>query len=50
MPTKLVFGRPPKFNESEKVFIYKTSEGKLTITNKVSSRDIAKKFSNEFRI
>ena len=41
-------GRPPKFSEDEKDFIYKTSEGKLTITNKVSSRDIAKKFSKEF--
>ena len=41
-------GRPPKFSEDQKDFIYKTSEGKLTISNKVSSKDIAKKFSKEF--
>ena len=41
-------GRPPKFQELHKDFIYKTSEGKLTVSNKVSSRNIAAKFSSEF--
>lgn len=35
-------GRRPKFQESQKD-LYKTSEGKLTVSNKVSSRDIAYK-------
>lgn len=39
-----IMGRPLKFDECEKDFIYKTAEGKLNISNKVSSKDIAKKF------
>ena len=45
---KKKMGRPPKFNQVHKDFIYNTSEGKLTILNKVSSRNISEKFSKEF--
>ena len=41
-------GRPLKFDKEQLDFIYKTSEGKLTIENKVSSRDIAAKFYKKF--
>ena len=34
-------GRPEKFTEEEKNFIYNTSEGKLTVINKTSSRNIS---------
>ena len=40
--------RPPKFTDEQKDFIYKTSEGKMTIINKVSARNIAIQFSNKF--
>ena len=45
---KKKMGRPPNFNQTHKDFIYNTLEGKLTISNKVSSRNIAEKFSKEF--
>ena len=41
-------GRPEKFTEEEKNFIYNTSEGKLTVVNKISSRNISSQFSNKF--
>ena len=41
-------GRPPKFTDEQKDFIYITSEGKMTIINKVSSRNISIQFSNKF--
>ena len=41
-------GRPLKFEKEHLDFIYQTSEGKLTIENKVSSRDIAAKFYRKF--
>ena len=41
-------GRPPKFTDEQKDFIYKTSEGKMAIINKVSARNIAIQFSNKF--
>ena len=41
-------GRPLKFEKEHLDFIYQTSEGKLTIENKVSSRDIAAKFYKKF--
>ena len=41
-------GRPPKFSEEQKEFIYQTAEGKMTIINKVSARNIAFQFSNKF--
>ena len=41
-------GRPLKFSEEENEFIYKSSEGKLTILNKSSSRNIAKLFEEKF--
>ena len=41
-------GRPPKFSEGQKEFIYQTAEGKMTIINKVSARNIAFQFSNKF--
>ena len=40
--------RPEKFTEEEKNFIYKTSEGKLSVINKTSSRNISSQFSNKF--
>jgi len=43
-----IIGRPPKFYEKQKEFIYKAAESKMTIINKVSSRNIALKFSNKF--
>ena len=41
-------GRPLKFEQEELDFIYNESEGKLTIENKASSRDIAAKFYKKF--
>ena len=41
-------GRPTKFEQEELDFIYKTSEGKLTVENKVSSSNIAAKFFKKF--
>ena len=41
-------GRLKKFSEDQKKFIYGESEGKLTILNKSSSRNIAKKFNEKF--
>ena len=41
-------GRPQKFSEAQKEFIYKSSEGKLKIINKASSRNIAWKFSEKY--
>ena len=41
-------GRPENFNEEEKNFIDKTSEGKLTVINKTSSRNISSQFFNKF--
>ena len=41
-------GRPLKFSEEENEFIFKSSEWKLTIVNKSSSRNIAKLFSKKF--
>ena len=41
-------GRPPKFSEKQKEFIYETAEGKMAIINKISARNIAFQFSNEF--
>jgi len=41
-------GRPPKFNTEHKNFLYESAEGKLTIINKVSSRNLAVKFEEEF--
>ena len=41
-------GRPLKFEQEEIDFIYNESEGKLTIENKASSRDIAAKFYKKF--
>ena len=45
-PKKL--GRPLKFSEEENDFIFKSAEGKLTILNKSSSRNIAKMFQEKF--
>ena len=36
-------GRPPKFNEEHKKFLFESAEGKLTIVNKVSSRNLSSK-------
>ena len=41
-------GRPLKFDQEQIDFIYNESEGKLTIENKASSRDIAAKFYKKF--
>ena len=41
-------GRPFKFSEKQKEFIYKKAKGKNTIINKISARDKAFKFSNKF--
>ena len=41
-------GRPPKFSEKQKEFIYETAEGKMAIINKISARNIAFQFSNKF--
>ena len=41
-------GRPLKFSEEENDFIFKSAEGKLTILNKSSSRNIAKMFEEKF--
>jgi len=41
-------GRPPKFNDEHKKFLYESAEGKLTIINKVSSRNLSSKFEEEF--
>ena len=41
-------GRLTKFQEEQKEFIYQTVDGKMTIINKVSARNIAFQFSNKF--
>ena len=41
-------GRLQKFNNTHKEFIYKEAEGKLTVANKASSRNIASKFHDKF--
>ena len=41
-------GRALKFSEEENDFIFKSAEGKLTILNKSSSRNIAKMFEEKF--
>ena len=41
-------GKPPKFTDEQKDFIYKISKGKMTIINKVSAKNIAIQFSNKF--
>ena len=41
-------GWPPKFSDEKKEFIHETSEGKMTIINKVSARNNAIQFSNKF--
>ena len=46
IPKKM--GRPKKFSEEQKNFIYGESEGKLTILNKSSSRNISRKFKEKF--
>ena len=46
VPKKM--GRPKKFNEEQLDFIYKNAEGKLTISNRASSRNIATKFFEEY--
>ena len=46
-PKKL--GRPPKFSDEENEFIFTSSEGKMTILNNSSSRNIAKSFEDTFK-
>ena len=41
-------GSPPKFNDNHKNFIYKESEGKLTVVNKAFCRNISAKFQKTF--
>ena len=41
-------GRPKKFSDEQKNFIYGISEGKLKILNKSSSRNITKQFQEKF--
>ena len=41
-------GRPPKFTKEQKEYLYKKSEGKLTVLNKVSTRNLAEDFQKEF--
>ena len=45
-PKKL--GKSLKFSEEENDFIFKLAEGKLTILNKSSSRNIGKMFQEKF--
>ena len=47
IPKKM--GRPKKFTDEQKDFIYKASEGKLTILNKSSSRNITKQFNEKYK-
>lgn len=47
MPKKM--GSPRKFNDKLKNSIYNLSEGKLTIGNKVSSRNISEQFREKFK-
>ena len=46
VPKKI--GRPKKFSDEQKNFIYGISEWKLTILNKSSSRNITKQFQEKF--
>ena len=46
-PKKL--DRPPKFSDEENEFIFTSSEGKMTILNNSSSRNIAKLFEEKFQ-
>ena len=41
-------GRPPKFSEEQKEYIYQMSDGKMTIIHNASSRKIANQFENKF--
>ena len=45
VPKKM--GRPKKFSDEQKNFIYGISEGKLTILNKFSSRNITEQFQEK---
>ena len=42
-------GRPPKFTEEQKEYLFNKSEGKLTVLNKVSTRNLALDFKREFK-
>ena len=46
VPKKM--GRPKKFSDEQKNFIYGISEGKLTILNKSYQRNITKQFQEKF--
>ena len=41
-------GRPPKFRKEQKEYLISKSEGKLTVLNKVSTRNLAIDFEKEF--
>ena len=41
-------GRPPKFTKEQKEYLISKSEGKLTVLNKVSTRNLAIDFEKEF--
>ena len=41
-------GRPPKFTKEQKEYLINKSEGKLTVLNKVSTRNLAIDFEKEF--
>ena len=42
-------GRPSKFTNEQKEYICNSSEGKLTIINKVSTRNLASDFEKVFK-
>ena len=42
-------GRPPKFTQEQKEYLFNKSEGKLTVINKVSTRNLALDFEKEFK-
>ena len=43
-------GTPPKLTKQQKEFLISKSEGKLTVLNKVSTRNLAIDFEKEFKI
>ena len=42
-------GRPQKFTKEQKEYLFNKSEGKLTVLNKVSTRNLALDFEKEFQ-
>ena len=42
-------GRPPKFTKEQKEYLFNKSEGKLTVLNKVSTRNLALGFKKAFQ-